>query len=45
LNIQFEAKYDIEHEKSSIFLHQALYFSQIYNFTLNDDYKFKAIIV
>jgi uncharacterized membrane protein len=27
------------------FLHQALHYNQIYNFTLNDDYKFKTIIV
>ncbi len=26
-------------------LHQALHYSQIYNFTLNHDYKFKTIIV
>jgi len=45
LNIKFEAKYDREHEKNSIFLHQALHSSQIYNFTLNHDYKFKTIIV
>jgi hypothetical protein len=25
------------------FLHQALHYSQIYNFTLNHDYKFKTI--
>jgi hypothetical protein len=31
--------------KIQIFLHQALYYNQIYNFTLNHDYKFKTIIV
>jgi hypothetical protein len=31
--------------KIQIFLHQALHYNQIYNFTLNHDYKFKTIIV
>jgi len=31
--------------KTQIFLHQALHYSQIYNFTLNHDYKFKTIIM
>jgi hypothetical protein len=31
--------------KTQSFLHQALDYSQIYNFTLNHDYKFKIIIV
>jgi len=31
--------------KTQIFLHQALNYSQIYNFTLDHDYKFKIIIV
>jgi hypothetical protein len=30
--------------KTQIVLHQALHYSQIYNFTLNHDYKFKTII-
>jgi hypothetical protein len=30
---------------TEFFLHQALHSSQIYNFTLNHDYKFKTIIV
>jgi hypothetical protein len=30
--------------KTQFFLHQALHYSQIYNFTLNHDYKFKIII-
>jgi len=28
--------------KTSSFLHQALHYSQMYNFTLNHDYKFKT---
>jgi hypothetical protein len=31
--------------KTLFFLHQALHYSQIYNFTLNHDYKFKTIIM
>jgi hypothetical protein len=31
--------------ETQIFLHQALHYNQIYNFTLNHDYKFKTIIV
>jgi hypothetical protein len=31
--------------KTQIFLRQALHYNQIYNFTLNYDYKFKTIIV
>jgi len=31
--------------KNQNFLHQALHYSQIYNFTLNHDYKFKIIIM
>jgi hypothetical protein len=31
--------------KTQFFLHQALHYSQIYNFTFNHDYKFKTIIV
>jgi hypothetical protein len=31
--------------KIQILLHQALHYNQIYNFTLNHDYKFKTIIV
>jgi Zn-dependent protease len=31
--------------KTQMFLYQTLYYSQIYNFTLNHDYKFKIIIV
>jgi hypothetical protein len=31
--------------KSQFFLRQALHYSQIYNFTLNYDYKFKIIIM
>jgi hypothetical protein len=31
--------------KTQCFLHQALHYNQIYNFTLNHDYKFKTIIV
>jgi len=31
--------------KSQSVLHQALHYSQIYNFTLSHDYKFKTIIV
>jgi hypothetical protein len=31
--------------KNQFFLHQALDYSQIYNFTLDHDYKFKIIIV
>jgi hypothetical protein len=31
--------------KLNFVLHQALHYSQIYNFTLNHDYKFKIIIV
>jgi hypothetical protein len=31
--------------KTQMFLHQALHYNQIYNFTLNHDYKFKTIIV
>jgi hypothetical protein len=31
--------------KIQFFLHQALHYSQIYNFILNHDYKFKIIIV
>jgi hypothetical protein len=31
--------------KTLFFWHQALHFSQIYNSTLNHDYKFKTIIV
>jgi len=31
--------------KTQFFLHQALDCNQIYNFTLNHDYKFKIIIV
>jgi hypothetical protein len=31
--------------KTQIFLHQALHYSQIYNSTLNHDYKFKTIIM
>jgi hypothetical protein len=27
------------------FLHQALHYSQIYNFILNHDYKFKTMIM
>jgi hypothetical protein len=30
--------------KIQFFLHQALHYSQIYNFTLNHDYKFKTIM-
>jgi hypothetical protein len=42
---KFEAKYDIKQDKISFFLHQTLDYSQIYNFTLKDDYKFKTIIM
>jgi len=45
LNIKFEAKYNIQHDKNSKNFPQALHYSQIYNFTLNHDYKFKIIIV
>jgi hypothetical protein len=31
--------------KTQFVLHQALHYSQIYNFTLNHDYKFKTIIM
>ncbi len=31
--------------KTQIVLHQALHYSQICNFTLNHEYKFKTIIV
>jgi len=31
--------------KTQFVLHQALHYSQIYNFTLNHDYKFKIIIM
>jgi hypothetical protein len=31
--------------KTQFFLHQALYYNQIYNFTLDNDYKFKIIVV
>jgi hypothetical protein len=31
--------------KTQFFLHQDLHYSQIYNFTLNHDYKFKIIIM
>jgi hypothetical protein len=31
--------------KTQIFLHQALDYNQIYNFTLNHYYKFKIIIM
>jgi hypothetical protein len=31
--------------KIQMFLHQTLNYSQIYNFTLDHDYKFKIIIV
>jgi hypothetical protein len=31
--------------KIQIFLHQALDYSQIYNFILDHDYKFKIIVV
>jgi len=31
--------------KTHFFVYQALHYSQIYNFTLNHDYKFKTIIV
>jgi len=31
--------------KTQFFLHQALDYNQIYNFTLDHDYKFKIIIV
>jgi hypothetical protein len=31
--------------KTQFFLHQALDYSQIYNFILDHDYKFKIIIV
>jgi hypothetical protein len=31
--------------KTQFFLYQALHYSQIYNFILNHDYKFKIIIV
>jgi hypothetical protein len=30
--------------KIQFFLHPALHYSQIYNFTLNHDYKFKTIM-
>ncbi len=30
--------------KIQFFLHQALHYSQIYDFTLNHDYKFKTIM-
>jgi hypothetical protein len=45
LNIKFEAKYDIYTIKTQIVLHQSLHYSQIFNFILNHDYKFKTIIV
>jgi hypothetical protein len=32
-------------QKTQLFLHQALHYSQIYNFILNHDYKFKTINV
>ncbi len=36
LNIKFKAKHDIKHDKNSIFfLHQALNYNKIYNFTLD----------
>jgi hypothetical protein len=31
--------------KTQFVLHQSLHYNQIYNFTLNHDYKFKTIIV
>jgi hypothetical protein len=31
--------------ETQMFLHQTLHYNQIYNFTLNHDYKFKIIIV
>ncbi len=31
--------------ETQMFLHQTLPYNQIYNFTLNNDYKFKTIIV
>jgi hypothetical protein len=31
--------------KTHFFVYQALHYSQIYNFILNHDYKFKTIIV
>jgi hypothetical protein len=31
--------------KTQFVFHQALHYSQIYNFILNHDYKFKIIIV
>jgi len=31
--------------KTQFFLHQGLHYSQIYNYILNHDYKFKTIIV
>jgi hypothetical protein len=43
--IKFEAKYDIQHDKNSIFLHQALDYNLLYNFILNHYYKFKIIVM
>jgi hypothetical protein len=31
--------------ETQLFLHQALHYSQIYNFTMDHDYKFKIIIM
>jgi hypothetical protein len=31
--------------KTQFILHQALHYNQIYNFTLNNDYKFETKIV
>jgi hypothetical protein len=31
--------------KTQLFLHQALHYSQICNFILNHDYKFKIVIL
>jgi hypothetical protein len=39
------AHYITNSPKTQFFLHQALHYSQIYNITLNHDYKFKIIIV
>jgi hypothetical protein len=44
-NIKYEAEYDIYMIKTQLFLQQTLHYSQIYNFILNHDHKFKTIIM
>jgi prolipoprotein diacylglyceryltransferase len=45
-NVKFEAKFDENNLiKLQKFLHQALHYCQIYDFTFDHYYKFKIIIV